>query len=223
MRLYITLCLVIIGVYAADAQLHTSVPISNQRCIQPREYSEPALVQVSSRQSGVYPAAAIRSAISRSSSTIRVQLQKEVTLASSVYERYTTRTADVKPASLAKSSVNSLTAFSFWSDTCPSYSRYYYFPRWAFWYNHRMCWVLSNWHHYRVRYNTCRSRSCSGVYTFYPWITACRQSTYKTYFYYIYCHHYGLVRRYVRLPQCCSCMRLLCRPWIHHQTQPLAG
>ncbi|XP_071122734.1 uncharacterized protein [Mytilus edulis] len=218
MRLYITLCLVIIGVFAAEVQAQDH-PISNQRCYQPREYSEPALVQVSSRsrQSSVYPSAAIRSAISRSSSTTRLQLQKEVARANTVYERYSVRTADVKPAARFVSN----TLFNFWSDTCPSYTRYYYFPRWSIWYRGRTCWVLSNWHHLRGRYTGCRSRSCSGVYTFYPWITACRQTTYKTYFYYIWCHQYGLVRRYVRLPQCCSCMRLLC-PWLHH-TNPAPG
>ncbi|XP_071120546.1 uncharacterized protein [Mytilus edulis] len=204
MRLYVTLCLVIIGVFAADIQ--KSGPISSQKCFQPMERKIQELVEV--RHTGVYPTAAIKRTISRSTSTQKLQLQKAIAFGNSYCQRYRIRTADVKPAAKLVS-----TRLNFWSNTCPSYTRYYYFPR-AVRYGGQTCWVLSNWHNLRCKQTACIYRSCSGVYTFWPWMTACRHTSYKAHYYYIWCPRFGLVRRYVRLPQCCSCMKLLCRPWV---------
>ncbi|XP_063399243.1 uncharacterized protein LOC134683866 [Mytilus trossulus] len=179
-------------------------PTPNRVCTGPKQIHIEELVEA--RRSGRYPTASIRRAIFKSRRRNRHDLHFARGHGHGFCETYRHKTADVKPVD--KSSV-SPRPVPFWLDTCPKYTKYFYFPK-TIVYKGQTCWMLSPWYRLRCPYTACTSRGCQGVKEAYSGITACRQSTWRSYYYYIWCSRSGLVRRRIRLPQCCSCMRLRC-------------
>ncbi|CAG2205100.1 unnamed protein product [Mytilus edulis] len=178
-------------------------------CFRPKEPKIEELV--AAKTSGKYPAAAIKKAIGAMRSK-KKELEDARSFGRGNCERYSLRskTANSVPPEKSFSSKT-----PFWRDTCPSITWYYYFPR-VIWYNREICWVLPPWNHLRCKRAYCRQRSCSGVKgtvsQFNQGFTFCGGSNYRYYYYYVWCRRAGLVRRFVRLPQCCSCKYLFC-PW----------
>nr|AKI87984.1 byssal protein-1 [Mytilus coruscus] len=178
-------------------------PAPNRACTRPKQIHIQELVDA--RKSGRYPKAAIRTAMFRSRRKNRHLLHFTRYNGHGFCETYRHKTTAAISVDTPVSSRN----IPLWLNTCPTYTKYFYFPR-TIVYNRQTCWMLSPWHSLRCPYAVCMSRGCQGVKASNQGISACRQTKWRSLYYYIWCSKFGLVQRYIRLPQCCSCMRLRC-------------
>ncbi|CAC5392615.1 unnamed protein product [Mytilus coruscus] len=145
----------------------------NRACTRPKQIHIQELVDA--RKSGRYPKAAIRTAMFRSRRKNRHLLHFTRYNGHGFCETYRHKTTAAIPVDTPVSSRN----IPLWLNTCPTYTKYFYFPR-TIVYNRQTCWMLSPWHSLRCPYAVCMSRGCQGVKASNQGISACRQTKWRT-------------------------------------------
>ncbi|VDI31918.1 Hypothetical predicted protein [Mytilus galloprovincialis] len=119
-------------------------PAPNRVCTGPKQVQIQELV--GARISGRYPTASIRRAIFKSRRKNRHGLHFARGYGHGFCETYRHKTSDT-------SSVSSR-PIPFWLDSCPKYTKYFYFPK-AIIYKGQTCWMLSPWYRLRCPYTAC--------------------------------------------------------------------
>ncbi|XP_052066909.1 uncharacterized protein LOC127706372 isoform X2 [Mytilus californianus] len=181
----------------------TRTPTPNRVCTRPKQIHVQKLVEA--RNAGKYPRAAIRKAMVKSSRTSKHLLRIGRVHGHGSCQTYRHRTDAARSFDTPVSS----RSIPFWQYTCPKYTKYFYFPR-SIVYNRQKCWMVAPWYFLRCPYAACLSSGCRGVQASNQGISACRQTEWRSIYYTIWCSKFGLVQRYIKLPQWCACMRLTC-------------